>query len=65
MVFRGYIPSHFIEGSVINLLRYPGLKLKKRACNLQAYYWHGLKYTSSYNTLADIDFNSLITAIMI
>jgi len=39
-----------------------GLKLKKPARNLQAYYWCGLKYNSCYfNTLADIDINSLTT----
>ena len=38
----------------------PGLKLKKPACNLQAYYWYGLKCNSRYlKTLCDIDISSL------
>ena len=42
----------------------PGLKLKKPACNLQAYYWYGLKCNSGYlNTLCDIDISSLTTDI--
>jgi len=46
--------------TTINNPEVPGLKLKKPACNLQAYYWYGLKCNSRYlNTLADIDINSL------
>ena len=48
--------------TTINNPDLPGLKLKKPACNLQAYYWYGLKCNSRYfNTLADIDVNSLTT----
>ena len=48
--------------TTINNPDLPGLKLKKPACNLQAYYWYGLKCNSRYfNTLADIDINSLTT----
>lgn len=50
--------------TTINNPDLPGLKLKKPACNLQAYYWYGLKCNSRYfNTLADIDINSLTTDI--
>lgn len=46
--------------TTINNPGLPGLKLKKPACNLQAYYWYGLKCNSRYfNTLGDIDINSL------
>jgi len=48
--------------TTINNPDLPGLKLKKPACNLQAYYWYGLKCNSRYfNTLSDIDINSLTT----
>ncbi|MBI9064723.1 MAG: hypothetical protein JEZ14_22245 [Marinilabiliaceae bacterium] len=37
-----------------------GLKLKKSACNLQAYYWYGYGCNSRYlNTLQDIDISLL------
>lgn len=50
--------------TTINNPELPGLKLKKPACNLQAYYWYGLKSNSRYfNTLADIDINSLTTEV--
>lgn len=50
--------------TTINNPDLPGLKLKKPACNLQAYYWYGLKCNSRFlNTLADIDINSLNTEI--
>ncbi len=46
--------------TTINNPDLPGLKLKKPAINLMAYYWYGLKCNSRYfNTLADIDINSL------
>jgi len=46
--------------TTINNPDLPGLKLKKTACNLQAYYWYGLKCNSRYlNTLSDIDLSSL------
>lgn len=42
--------------TTINNPDLPGLKLKKPACNLQAYYWYGLKCNSRYlSTLCDID----------
>jgi len=48
--------------TTINNPDLPGLKLKKPACNLQAYYWYGLKCNSRYfNTLSDIDISSLTT----
>lgn len=50
--------------TTINNPDLPGLKLKKPACNLQAYYWYGLKCNSRYlNTLCDIDIHSLSTEI--
>jgi hypothetical protein len=50
--------------TTINNPDLPGLKLKKPACNLQAYYWYGLKCNSRFlNTLCDIDINSLNTDI--
>jgi len=50
--------------TTINNPDLPGLKLKKPACNLQAYYWYGLKCNSRYlNTLCDIDIHSLTTEI--
>jgi hypothetical protein len=46
--------------TTINNPDLPGLKLKKPACNLQAYYWYGLGCNSRYfNTLSDIDISSL------
>ncbi len=48
--------------TTINNPGLPGLKLKKPACNLQAYYWYGLKCNSRYlYTLADIDITSIST----
>ncbi len=48
--------------TTINNPDLPGLKLKKSACNLQAYYWYGLKCNSRYlKTLHDIDLNSSTT----
>lgn len=48
--------------TTINNPDLPGLKLKKPACNLQAYYWYGLKCNSRYlKTLVDIDIHSLTT----
>ena len=42
----------------------PGLKLKKPACNLQAYYWYGLGCNSRYFTiLLDVDISSLSTEV--
>jgi hypothetical protein len=50
--------------TAINNPDLPGLKLKKPACNLQAYYWYGLKCNSRYlKTLCDIDINSLSTEV--
>lgn len=46
--------------TTINNPELPGLKLKKQACMLQAYYWYGLKCNSRYfKTLADIDISSV------
>ena len=46
--------------TTINKPDLPGLKLKKPACNLQAYYWYGFECNSRYlNTLSDIDISSL------
>jgi len=46
--------------TTINNPELPGLKLKKPAINLMAYYWYGLKCNSRYfKTLADIDLSSL------
>ncbi len=48
--------------TTINKPGLPGLKLKKPACNLQAYYWYGHACNSRYlTTLADIDISSLST----
>jgi hypothetical protein len=48
--------------TTINNPDLPGLKLKKPACNLQAYYWYGYSCNSRYlNTLSDIDLNSIST----
>lgn len=42
----------------------PGLKLKKPACNLQAYYWYGLGCNSRYlTTLLDVDISILSTEV--
>ena len=42
--------------TTINKLDLPGLKLKKPAINLMAYYWYGYKCNSRYlETIADID----------
>ena len=50
--------------TTINNPDLPGLKLKKPVCNLQAYYWYGLKCNNRYlNTLCDIDINSLTTEV--
>lgn len=50
--------------TTINNPDLPGLKLKKPACNLQAYYWYGLKCNSHYlKTLVDIDINSLTSEV--
>jgi len=46
--------------TTINNPDLPGLKLKKPACNLQAYYWYGHGCNSRYlNTLSDIDLSSI------
>lgn len=46
--------------TTINNPDLPGLKLKKPACNLQAYYWYGHGCNSRYlHTLADIDISSI------
>ena len=46
--------------TTINNPELPGLKLKKPACNLQAYYWYGHGCNSRYlNTLSDIDISTL------
>jgi hypothetical protein len=46
--------------TTINKPDLPGLKLKKPACNLQAYYWYGFGCNSRYlDTLADIDISSI------
>jgi predicted transcriptional regulator len=48
--------------TTINKPGLPGLKLKKPACNLQAYYWYGHACNSRYlTTLADIDISTLST----
>jgi hypothetical protein len=48
--------------TTINNPELPGLKLKKPACNLQAYYWYGYSCNSRYlNTLCDIDLSTLST----
>jgi len=48
--------------TTINNPDLPGLKLKKPACNLQAYYWYGYSCNSRYlNTLCDIDLSSIST----
>lgn len=50
--------------TTINNPELPGLKLKKPACNLQAYYWYGLGCNSRYlTTLLDIDISSLSTGV--
>lgn len=51
--------------TTINNPDLPGLKLKKPAINLMAYYWYGLKCNSRYfNTLGDIDINNLTTELL-
>jgi hypothetical protein len=46
--------------TTINNPDLPGLKLKKPACNLQAYYWYGHACNSRYlNTISDIDLDLL------
>lgn len=48
--------------TTINNPDLPGLKLKKQACQLQAYYWYGFKCNSRYfDTLADIDIRTIST----
>jgi hypothetical protein len=48
--------------TTINNPDLPGLKLKKPACNLQAYYWYGYSCNSRYlHTLSDIDLGSIST----
>jgi hypothetical protein len=48
--------------TTINNPDLPGLKLKKPACNLQAYYWYGYRCNSRYlHTLSDIDLSSITT----
>jgi hypothetical protein len=50
--------------TTINNPGLPGLKLKKPACNLQAYYWYGLGCNSRYLTsLLDVDISSLPTEV--
>lgn len=51
--------------TTINNPDLPGLKLKKPACNLQAYYWYGYGCNSRYlNTLCDIDLSSISTEML-
>lgn len=46
--------------TTINKPDLPGLKLKKPAINLMAYYWYGLQTNSRYvNSISDIDLSSL------
>jgi len=46
--------------TTINNPDLPGLKLKKQACHLQAYYWYGLKCNSRYfDIISDIDIQSI------
>ena len=46
--------------TTINNPDLPGLKLKKQACQLQAYYWYGFKCNSRYfNTIADIEIQTM------
>jgi len=48
--------------TTINKPDLPGLKLKKQACNLQAYYWYGFDCNSRYfNTIGNIDISYLNT----
>ena len=48
--------------TTINNPELPGLKLKKQASHLQAYYWYGLKCNSRYfDTIADIDIRTIST----
>jgi len=46
--------------TTINNPGLPGLKLKKPACNLQAYYWYGFECNSRYlTTISNIDISIL------
>ena len=48
--------------TTINNPDLPGLKLKKQASHLQAYYWYGLKCNSRYfDITADIDIRTIST----
>ena len=50
--------------TTINNPELPGLKLKKQACHLQAYYWFGLKCNSRYfDITADIDIQTISTEV--
>ena len=50
--------------TTINNPDLPGLKLKKPACNLQAYYWYGLKCNSRSNaTAATLTYWQILTLI--
>ena len=50
--------------TTINRPDLPGLKLKKPACNLQAYYWYGHKCNSRYlDTICDVDLSLLTTEV--
>lgn len=50
--------------TTINNPELPGLKLKKQASHLQAYYWYGLKCNSRYfDILADIDIQTIGTEV--
>jgi hypothetical protein len=50
--------------TTINNPDLPGLKLKKQASHLQAYYWYGLKCNSRYfDIIADIDIQTISTEV--
>lgn len=50
--------------TTINNPELPGLKLKKQACHLQAYYWYGLKCNSRYfDIISDIDIHTISTEV--
>lgn len=50
--------------TTINNPDLPGLKLKKQASHLQAYYWYGLKCNSRYfNIISDTDIQSISTEV--
>lgn len=50
--------------TTINNPELPGLKLKKQACRLQAYYWYGLKCNSRYfDIISDIDIQTISTEV--